>query len=408
MSARRCALEALNTWEDTSVYADEILSELAGKFRLKSADCGLAQEIFYGTIRNLFLVDEIIEQLRHGRIKPATQNVLRIGLYQVFCSGIANHAAVNETVSLARQHEKGLVNAILRNALRREEEFKADIETWPLEDRYSHSGFLIERWEEQIGSKDTQALLKWNNRPPSVFARINQLAPDKEALNRVKSETQTSLLGDDYPDFFKIEGAPNAEWLNEGLIYVQDPSTSHSCRLLAPQPGESVLDACAAPGGKTGYLASLMANEGQILATDSSNQRLKQTRENLERLGVKNCEVGQADWYHEEPLPNDTRFDAILLDVPCSNSGVMRRRVDVRWRLQPDDFSRQAEVQSRLLHNAAPYLRPGGRLVYSTCSIDHEENEAVIEASGLKVEEIRRCLPWENGYDGAFAALLRP
>ncbi|NRB74447.1 MAG: 16S rRNA (cytosine(967)-C(5))-methyltransferase RsmB [Verrucomicrobiales bacterium] len=407
MSARRCALEALNTWEDTSVYADEILSELAGKFRLSSADRGLAQDIFYGTIRNLFLVDEIIEKLRRGRIKPATQNVLRIGLYQIFCSGIANHAAVNETVNLARQHEKGLVNAILRNALRREDEFKSEIETWPLEDRYSHSGFLIERWEKQFGEENTRALLEWNNRPPSVFARINTLASD-EALNRVRSETQPCLLGADHPDFFKVEGAPNIDWLNEGLIYIQDPSTSHSCRLLAPQPGEAILDACAAPGGKTGYLAALMGNTGQITATDSSNQRLQQTRENLDRLGVTNTDVSQADWFHEDQLPEESQFDAILLDVPCSNSGVMRRRVDVRWRLQPDDFTRQAEVQARLLKNAARYLKPEGRLVYSTCSIDHEENEGVIEASGLRVEEIQRCLPWENGYDGSFAALLRP
>ena len=408
MSARRCAIEALNTWEDTSVYADEILSELAGKFRLSSADRGLAQDIFYGTIRNLFLVDEIIEKLRRGRIKPSTQNVLRIGLYQIFCSGIANHAAVNETVNLARQHEKGLVNAILRNTLRRESEFKSEIENWPLEDRFSHPGFLIERWEKQFGEENTRALLEWNNRPPSVFARINELTSDAEALNRVKSETQPCLLGDDYPDFFRVEGAPNVDWLNEGLIYIQDPSTSHSCRLLAPQPGEAVLDACAAPGGKTGYLAALMDNTGQITATDSSHQRLQQTRENLNRLGINNTDIIQADWYHEDQMPEGTQFDAILLDVPCSNSGVMRRRVDVRWRLQPADFKRQAEAQARLLKNAIRYLKPGGRLVYSTCSIDHIENEAVIEASELKVEEIQRCLPWKNGYDGAFAALLRP
>ncbi len=408
MSARNCALKALNTWEDTSIYADEILSDLAKKFQLSSADRGLAQEIFYGTIRNLFLVDEIIEQLRRGRIKPGTQNVLRIGLYQIFCSGIANHAAVNETVNLARPHEKSLVNAILRNALRREEKFKSDITTWPLEDQFSHSRFLIKRWEKQFGEKATRSLLKWNNTPPSVFARINHLAANKEALEKVELETESYSLGKEYPHFFQVKGAPNSEWLHEGLIYIQDPSTSHSCRLLDPKPGEVVLDACAAPGGKTGYLAQLMRNEGEIIATDSSCQRLKKTRENLERLGASQVDIREVDWTQGSCLAKDRQFDAILLDVPCTNSGVIRRRVDVRWRLQPDDFSRQAKLQSELLARVSNYLKPNGRIVYSTCSIDLEENEAVIESSGLQVEEVSRCLPWEDGYDGAFAALLRP
>lgn len=408
MSARNCALKALHTWEATSIYANDILLDLATKFQLSSADRGLAQEIFYGTLRNLFLVDEIIEQLRRGRIKPSTRNILRIGLYQIFCSGIANHAAVNETVNLARPHEKGLVNAILRNALRREEKFKSDIATWPLEDQFSHPRFLIERWEKQFGEKATRSLLKWNNTPPSVFARINHLAANKEALEKVKLETGSHSLGKEYPHFFQVKGAPNTEWLHEGLIYIQDPSTSHSCRLLDPKPGEVVLDACAAPGGKTSYLAQLMENEGKIVATDSSSQRLQKTRENLERLGASRVDIRKADWTQDSCLAKDHQFDAILLDVPCTNSGVIRRRVDVRWRMQPDDFARQAKLQSQLLARVSEHLKPDGRIVYSTCSIDHEENEAVIKSSGLQIEEMRRCLPWENGYDGAFAALLRP
>ena len=407
MSARNCALKALHTWEATSMYANDILLDLATKFQLSSADRGLAQEIFYGTLRNLFLVDEIIEQLRRGKIKPSTRNILRIGLYQIFCSGIANHAAVNETVNLARPHEKGLVNAILRNALRREEKFKSDIATWPLEDQFSHPRFLIER-EKQFGEKATRSLLKWNNTPPSVFARINHLAANKEALEKVKLETGSHSLGKEYPHFFQVKGAPNTEWLHEGLIYIQDPSTSHSCRLLDPKPGEVVLDACAAPGGKTSYLAQLMENEGKIVATDSSSQRLQKTRENLERLGASRVDIRKADWTQDSCLAKDHQFDAILLDVPCTNSGVIRRRVDVRWRMQPDDFARQAKLQSQLLARVSEHLKPDGRIVYSTCSIDHEENEAVIKSSGLQIEEMRRCLPWENGYDGAFAALLRP
>tara|TARA_R110000850_G_scaffold102678_9_gene212175 strand:- start:376 stop:1602 length:1227 start_codon:yes stop_codon:yes gene_type:complete len=407
MSARRCALEALNTWEETSSYADDILSDLASRYKLSSQDRGLALEIFYGTIRHLFLVDEIIDQLRRGKIKSSTQNVLRVGLFQIFRSGIANHAAVNETVNLAKTHEKGLVNAILRNALRREDEFNQAIESWALEDRFSHSGFLIDRWQQEHGNEATLALLEWNNQPPSVFARFNPLARDQDALNRVRSEVEPSLLGESYPDFFKVSGPPNTDWIKEGLIYIQDPSTSRACNLLAPQPGEAVLDACAAPGGKAALMAAMMNNEGSITAADSSAKRLKMMEENLARLGVSNTKISQVDWNSEGTFTTGPLYDAILLDVPCSNTGVMRRRVDVRWRIQPDEFKRQAEIQARLLKNVAQLLKPEGRLVYSTCSIDRQENEAVIEASGMQIDRIDRSLPWEDRYDGAFGALLR-
>ncbi|MEM6279477.1 MAG: transcription antitermination factor NusB, partial [Verrucomicrobiota bacterium] len=409
MSSRRVALESLIEWENTSAYAEDILADLAGHYRLEGSDRSLAVEILYGTIRNLFLLDEIIDQLRRGKVKSETRNLLRIGLFQIFLSGIADHAAVNETVSLARKHERGLVNAILRNALRQREEFEASIPDWPLEDRYSHPEFLIERWTGQFGEEATAALCEWNNTPPRNYGRINTLAPDTEALNRVRLETQPCLVGPEFPDFFHFEGAPHREWLAQGLFYVQDPSTSLACRLLDPQPGERILDACGAPGGKAAYLAALCGSPSSLTVTDSSSARLERTKENLERLHAKEVTLKQVDWTEADEIPEDLgKFDAILLDVPCTNSGVMKRRVDVRWRLQPGDFATQAELQATLLQNVAPLLKPEGRLVYSTCSIDHEENEAVAEASSLQVETTRSFLPWQDGHDGAFAALLRP
>lgn len=403
-NARQAALTAFVEWEDTSRFASDILSDIAASHDLSSADRALTQEILFGTIRNLFLVDEVIDRLRKGRIKQQTQNLLRIGLYQLLKTDIAEHAAINETVNLARKHERGLVNAILRTAQRQRTELESEIASWPLEDRFSHPQFFIDRWIAEHGEEAAEALCEWNNRPPEVFARINSLVPDKDVLNRVRSETQPCLLGDEYPDFFKIDGPPNYDWIREGLIYIQDPSTSLACRLLDPRPGESVLDACAAPGGKTALLSGMMSGEGSILATDSSAPRLEQMRENLDRLHVANVETKAVDWSApDEDLP---KFDAILLDVPCSNTGVMRRRVDVRWRLQPGDWVRQAEVQSQLLKSVASSLAPDGRLVYSTCSIDHEENEAVIESSGLNIDKVICSHPWKDGVDGAFAALL--
>ncbi len=406
--ARRCALDALTAWEDTSRYAADLLDDFARRQRLSPPDRGLAQDLLYGVIRNLYLLDELIERFRRGSVKPQTQNLLRLGLYQLFRSGIAEHAAVNETVSLARPHERSLVNAILRNAQRQKGELLAEIETWPLEDRSSHPDFLIQRWSAQFGPDATAGLCRWNNEPPLVYARLNPLARDREAFDRVRSEAQPASLGGDWPGFFRVEGAPNPDWIRDGLIYIQDPSTSLACRLLAPQPGETVLDACAAPGGKTALLAALMENRGHLLASDSSEARLVQMRENLERLAVANAEIRRLDWTDPAAAKTLPAFDAILLDAPCSNTGVMRRRVDVRWRLQDRDFERHARQQLALLRSVAKALKPGGRLVYSTCSLDRAENEDVVSASGFAVEATLSCLPWRDGHDGAFAALLRP
>jgi len=199
-------------------------------------------------------------------------------------------------------------------------------------------------------------------------------------------------------------------WLVGGLCYVQDPSTLMACELLAPKAGERVLDACAAPGGKTSYMAQLMKNEGQIIACDVSADRLARMRGNLERLSVTNVEVRLADWLRSPP-PQNEKFDRILLDAPCSNTGVMRRRVDVRWRLKEEDFIRMPEVQIGLIKNLAGLLKPGGTLVYSTCSIEQEENEGVVtrvtrEAPELKFQKASRTLPFRDKVDGAFAAMF--
>ncbi len=406
--ARRCALDALTDWEDTSRYAADLLDELARKYRLSTQDRGLAQDLLYGVVRNLYLLDELIERFRRGAIKAQTQNLLRLGLYQLFRTGIAEHAAVNETVALARPHERSLVNAILRNAQRQKAELLSEIESWPLEDRTSHPAFLIERWTRQYGAEATESLCFWNNEAPHVYARLNPLARDREALDRVEAATRPSSLGEEWPGFFQIAGAPDSTWIQQGLIYVQDPSTSLACRLLDPRPGETVLDACAAPGGKTGLLAALMENQGRIVATDASESRLGPLRENLDRLGVTNTEVQRIDWSAPEAGRDLPAFDAILLDAPCSNSGVMRRRIDVRWRLNERDFERQAQQQLTLLRNLTRVLKPGGRLVYSTCSLDSAENEGVVAASGLPLGETRLSLPWRDGHDGAYAALLHP
>jgi 16S rRNA (cytosine967-C5)-methyltransferase len=184
-------------------------------------------------------------------------------------------------------------------------------------------------------------------------------------------------------------------------------------KLLDPRPGETVLDACAAPGGKTALMAAMMGNEGRIIACDVSPGRIQRLRDNLQRLHVRIAEVRRHDPASDEAPPwGDVLFDRILLDVPCSNSGVMRRRVDVRWRLQEGDFKRLADMQSRLLRQSQRHLKPGGALVYSTCSLDEEENRGVVnrvlaEFPGLRLEDEVRSIPPVVGFDGAYAALIR-
>ena len=211
-----------------------------------------------------------------------------------------------------------------------------------------------------------------------------------------------------HPCVIKVKYIP-FQWIVSGLCYVQDPSTLLACELLAPQPGERVLDACAAPGGKTSYLAQLMDNRGEIFACDASEKRLARLDENLKRLGVANTRVVTIDWLRDRLPFEPGSFDRILIDAPCSNTGVIRRRVDVRWRLAAGEFQFMHERQAAIVGKIAPLLRPGGTLVYSTCSIEPEENEEVVERvcvenPGLRFVESKQTLPFRDEIDGAFAA----
>jgi 16S rRNA (cytosine967-C5)-methyltransferase len=202
--------------------------------------------------------------------------------------------------------------------------------------------------------------------------------------------------------------------LDHGHCYIQDPSTTIACQLLDPQPDEKVLDVCAAPGGKTSYLAELMNNRGLIIACDREAERVRVLEENVARLGVAIARTYRCDWECDRTLGGITAhapFDRILVDAPCSNTGTMRRRVDVRWRLQPADFLHMQKRQLEIVRASVSLLKPGGILVYSTCSLEPEENEQVVkrlinELSILRLEEERRSLPFRDGFDGAYVAKL--
>ena len=409
-SARRVALAALQTWQTEKDFADRIISRLLSESPLQTTNRAFAVELFYGVLRNLTSLDFWIAALRPGRIDSGLRDVLRLGLYQLFIIKTSEHAGVFETVELVPKRQRPVVNGILRSALRKKKELQAELKSRPLEIRFSHPKFLIERWNKQFGNEATAALCEWNNRPPPIYARINRLKINRQDFLDRYHEARS------LPDISNFVELPlPIDALNKGDCYVQDPSTAIACELLKPKSGEKILDACAAPGGKTGYLAELMQNVGFIVACDRDTDRLELVRKNLARLEVKIAKIVRHDWTKKlipDEIASEAPFDRILVDAPCSNTGVMRRRVDVRWRLKPTDFTKMRARQIEIAQAVLPLLKREGVLVYSTCSLEREENEDVTQAlvgtmPKLKMEEERKCLPFTNQFDGAFAAKFR-
>jgi len=413
ISARRVALAALIAWRNKKQYADNIIKTALAGSDLPSADRAFALDLFYGVLRNLSLLDFWIADFRKGWIEFELRDVLRIGLYQLFLAKVPEHAAVNETVALVSKRKRSIINAVLRSATRQRHELITKAHAQPVEVRASHPKFLIERWQQQFGPDATERLCEWNNQPPPIYARINQLRTSIDHFGRQHAAAE-QVAGQ--PNFVRLLKAVDLEdALPSGDCYVQAPSTAISCELLAPQTGEKVLDACAAPGGKTSYLAELMQNQGSLVAVDRDADRLEILTQNLARVGASICQVARQDWT-KSPIAKKilaaAPFDRILVDAPCSNTGVMRRRVDVRWRLRPADFVRMPQRQIQIVRAVLPLLKPGGVLVYSTCSLEAEENAEVVESlqcelSSLELQEQRCSIPFRDGFDGAFAARFR-
>jgi 16S rRNA (cytosine967-C5)-methyltransferase len=408
LSARRIALNALRTWRKEKRFADSIVSESLAKAELTESDRAFAFELFYGVLRNLTLLDFWAGCLRASRVDADLRDVLRLGLYQLFLLKTAPHAAVHETVELVPQRQRPIVNGMLRAATRRQSELLARGDGEPLFVRASHPQFLVRRWQQHFGAQHAEELCKWNNLPAPIYGRINQLRIDREEFLRLYPDSRPQTRN---PEFVRLDVLPK-DAVRQGHYYIQDPSTAIACQILSPRAGEKILDACAAPGGKTGYIAQLMENRGTIVACDRNSERLQILKENMTRLGVGIVHTFDHDWTRGHvpvEIASMAPFHRILLDAPCSNTGVMRRRVDARWRLQPSDFPRMQQRQLEIICALVPLLKPKGTLVYSTCSLEPEENEQVVRqaltsASVLRLEEQKHSLPFRDSLDGAFAA----
>lgn len=397
----------------------------AGAPAMKPADRALCQELVYGIVRRQATLDWLIARKTDGRPQNAgLQNLLRLGLYQIFfLDRIPAHAAVHETVELAKRDgygpKAGFLNAVLRGCLREFDATKklfAELKTINPAVGYSHPQWLVEKWQKRFGDERLRQLLDWNNTPPRTFARINALKIDAgKVLETWRAEdveydfVRRGFLGADMENLvFELKAHPPLATLNsfrDGWFYIQDPSTLLATFELAPRPGETILDLCAAPGGKTTFMAQQMNNEGKIVACDIAEDRLQLVRENCARLGVTCVESVLSSSF----INLNSSFDRILIDAPCSNTGVLRRRVDLRWRVSPDEISRLQQAQLDLLKLGASKLKPGGTLVYSTCSLEPEENSVVVQEflrthADFKLERERELLPFADNVDGAFVA----
>ena len=424
---REIAVRVLKQRQERQSYVEKLMEIELSQAQLSPQNRALCQELVYGIVRWQASLNWLIERKTSGRTQNLTlQILLQLGLYQLFwLERIPAHAAVHETVELARLMgfgpQSGFVNAILRGYTRELEATRKllnDLKQTQPALGYSHPDWLVERWQARYGVEKTAQLLDWNNSAPGTFARLNTLKTDAPTLLRNWEQEEVTLnvrqwdwTGDNF--VFELRSHRSLAMMRtfkEGYFYVQDPSTLLAVRELNPQPGETVLDLCAAPGGKTTFMAQLMQNRGRIVAQDNQPERLKLIQENCVRLGVTCVETSVAATGNQ-PL-SAAQFDRILVDAPCSNTGVLRRRVDLRWRIRLEEIARLRGEQLEILRRAALQLKPGGTLVYSTCSLEPEENDQVVaqflaSEPQFKLERARQLLPFVEGVDGAYVATLR-
>ena len=416
-NSRLVAAEIINEWLVDRRFPDRQLAKI-------ESDNAFIMEVVNGVVRNR----NILQWLEQGMVPKEPESffkaVLYVGLYQLlFMDNVEEYAAINETVEAAKGRPGGhgnanMINAVLRRAQRETEQIFEELKRQPENIRLSHPDFMLERWRRQFGEIETRKLAEWNNHPPETFLRVEQaVISPADFLTRL-SEAGIELERHPFSDreiFYTLPRGLAVRKLpgyDEGWFTVQDPATSIAVDLLRVFPGESVLDACAAPGGKTALLASRMKGEGELVAMDLHDDRIAVLKENMDRLGLDWVEMVQGDARDPKKTLGDRTFDAILLDVPCLNTGVLRRRIDARWRVNTNRIKTITAIQYDLLTACAELLKENGRLVYSTCSLEPEENEELVarwvrEHPGFNKVKAKKAFPPKTGTDGAFAAVIR-
>jgi 16S rRNA (cytosine967-C5)-methyltransferase len=408
MTAREVAFRVVRRVSD-GAYADRVFRAEAQRARLDPADRAFAQALAYGTVQRRLTLDHVIAQLSDrplAKLDPVVLDALRIGIYQLlFMDSVPDHAAVAETVELAKQARGAghkFANAVLRRATREARPILdsiGDADPAGAAIRHSHPQWLVELWWEMLGQEQAVALLEADNRPAEDAIRVTDDAPPIPGTHRDPEIPEARVL--DKP--FDVEGS---ELFATGVITPQSRASMLVARTLDPQPGDNILDMCAAPGTKTTHAAALIRNQGRITAVEANAARADELRANAERMHATSVDV-----IVEDARDVTGQFDRVLLDAPCSNLGTLARRPDARWRKTPEQIGELAQLQSELLDAAARVTTPGGTLVYSVCTISPKEGSEQVDAFKSRRPEFtetsrRQTLPHRDGTDGFFIARL--
>jgi len=390
--------------------------------RLQAVDRALCHELVLGVLRWQLLLDKFVEHFSKRRVESLDQAVriaLRLGLYQIrFLTRIPASAAVNESVNLVRMARlssaAAFVNAVLRRAVREPEYDPTREVSDPLEKiaiETSHPVWLIKRWARSFGVDEAGAFARANNLvPPTSFRVVSNRAEESEVLSKLSAAGAILESSPVVDGAWQVGGATAAlrELSAEGKIYLQDDASQLVAQAVDVKPGERVLDLCAAPGGKTTLMADRAGDRALIVAADRSATRMATIVATMRLHELQSIEPVLLDAAEQLPFWNDS-FDKVLVDAPCSGTGTLRRNPEIRWRLAPTDFAALAEQQKRILTQAVEMLKPGGRLVYSTCSVEREENEEVIQdvlGAHTRLQLVNRIRTWPHheGSDGFFIA----
>jgi len=417
-NSRAVAARIIERWLRTDLFPDRLIAP-------GTEDRAFVVEVVYGVVKRLRTLQWVVDRFAERSPEVNVLAPLLVGLYQVLLMDtVQDYAAVNETVEAVRSaglsHAAGFVNGVLRRTLRERESILCELNRQNIAVAESHPDFLVKRWISCFGEERTAALCKWNNGRARATVAFNPLKTD--GVSFATSLQDGGVAAEPHahaPERFLTLPAgtriPPLPGFAAGHFSVQDPSTFVAVRLLDPQPGDIVLDACASPGGKTVLIAEQMQDTGTVIAMDLYRDRLGILEQNITRMDLCSVKPREGNAASEEDVRNacpDDLFDRILLDVPCSNTGVLRRRPDARWRVNEEKLGQLTKIQRMLLESVSIFLKPGGTMVYSTCSLEREENEKQIDGwlarnDGFEITASAALFPPDSRTDGVYAAALK-
>lgn len=432
-TARDVALRALVACERQGAWSDGFLKKEIGNAGLDGRDAALATRLCFGVQQNRMLLDFWLSNLSKiplAKMEPAVRSILRLGAYQIlFLDRVPDHAAVNQAVEQARKNSRnprsaGLVNGILRSLIRQKSELPQPPD---LSTRYSHPQWLVEAFSRRLPPEEVEDLLRADNSEPPTCIQINTCKVETPvAVEALRQEGMTVSPHPWLPDCLLLQGTGNLEQsaaFQRGWFYVQDAAAKLAVLAADPRPGMEVLDACAAPGGKSFATAIAMDNQGRVISCDIHPHKQILLQRGAERLGLP---IIQPEVLDGKDCKEDflNRFDLVIADVPCSGLGIIRKKPDIRYK-DPEPLAGLPKVQSAILENVSRYVRPGGVLLYATCTLLERENEEIVAAFlekrkdftlekfqlpgpfGLCADGMLTCWPHRHGTDGFFFAKLR-